>query len=73
MFIFDTVAKERELLEGPKEGIVGASGLQVGAARVSRAAGPCVLLSEHGEQAGERPAETSLVLLQQQRFGGGHV
>ena len=29
VFIFDTVSKERELLEGPKEGIVGASGVQV--------------------------------------------
>ena len=64
MFIFDTVAKERELLEGPKEGIVGASGLQVGAAMLPKAAGDCVLLSEHGEQWVERPARASLVLLQ---------
>ena len=28
MYIFDTVQRERELLEGPKEGIVGAAGLQ---------------------------------------------
>ena len=28
VYIFDTVQRERELLEGPKEGIVGAQGLQ---------------------------------------------
>ena len=28
VYIFDTVQRERELLEGPKEGIVGAAGLQ---------------------------------------------
>ena len=28
VYIFDTVQRERELLEGPKEGIVGAMGLQ---------------------------------------------
>ena len=28
VYIFDTVQRERELLEGPKEGIVGAGGLQ---------------------------------------------
>ena len=28
IYIFDTVQRERELLEGPKEGIVGAQGLQ---------------------------------------------
>ena len=28
IYIFDTVQRERELLEGPKEGILGAAGLQ---------------------------------------------
>lgn len=28
VYIFDTVQRERELLEGPKEGIIGAGGLQ---------------------------------------------
>lgn len=28
VYIFDTVQRERELLEGPKEGIIGAQGLQ---------------------------------------------
>ena len=28
VYIFDTVQRERELLEGPKDGIVGAAGLQ---------------------------------------------
>ncbi len=28
VYIFDTVQREREMLEGPKEGIIGAGGLQ---------------------------------------------